>query len=292
MSMKSISLAVALFTLGWPTPMALAAPPSPAQAQEAASAIPNLRDLGGYVTADGHKVRSGLLFRSDQLYHLTPADKAELARLGLKTVYDLRTQGERSAYPDELPAGATGEVWDVRSNEKSNPLAVQFDQLMADPKAAEAMFGNGKGAALMLKRYRDYVSSPPALAAYQGLFLSLSNSANLPSLFHCTAGKDRTGWATAALLSLLGVDEATILHDYLASNQITLAKHRQALEEYQARGGDPDLWKPVLGVKMEYLLTAFDEMHKKYGDIQGYFEKGLGIDRAGQKRLREIYLEP
>ena len=112
--------------------------------------------------------------------------------------------------------------------------------------------------------------------------------------FHCTTGKDRTGWAAAALLTLLGVPKDQVVEDYLRSNDYILPAYQKVIDAFVAGGGDPAIPLAIplaiLGVKKEYLDAAFEEMETKCGTIEGYFSDGLGIDAAQQQALRDLYL--
>jgi len=109
--------------------------------------------------------------------------------------------------------------------------------------------------------------------------------------FHCTTGKDRTGWAAAALLTLLGVPKDQVVEDYLRSNDYILPAYQKVIDVFVAGGGDPAIPRSILGVKKEYLDASFDEMQTKYGTIERYFSDGLGIDAAQQQALRDLYLK-
>ena len=139
--------------------------------------------------------------------------------------------------------------------------------------------------------YRELISLPSAKQAYRQLFVSLGKPDQLPALFHCTAGKDRTGWAAAALLTLLGVPKDKVMEDYLRSNEYILPAYQTTINAFVAAGGKRAIPMDVLSVKAEYLDAAFDEIKKKYGTIENYFSEALGIDAAGQKALRDLYLE-
>ena len=112
----------------------------------------------------------------------------------------------------------------------------------------------------------------------------------LPALFHCTTGKDRTGWAAAALLTLLDVPKKTVMEDYLRSNEYILPLYQKEIDTFTAEGGELSIINAILGVKAEYLEAAFDEMLTKYGTIENYFSEALGIDATMQKDLRNLYL--
>ena len=112
----------------------------------------------------------------------------------------------------------------------------------------------------------------------------------MPALFHCTTGKDRTGWAAAALLTLLGVPEETVLEDYLRSNDYILPLYEKEIQAFVAGGGESSIPQAIFGVRTEYLEASFKEMRTRYGTIERYFSKALGIDAAAQRSLRDLYL--
>ena len=251
--------------------------------------LPNLRDLGGYRTGDGATVAGKLVYRSSQLSDISEGDMEKLANLNVKTDFDLRTVQERNANPDELPPGVNG-VWrNVLADAKQAVLA-ELKTVMKDPKAANAALGGGKAEAAFQETYRQFISLPSAKKSYRTLFLALGDQEQLPALFHCTGGKDRTGWAAAAFLTLLGVPKETVMEDYLRSNDYFLPTKQKASDAFVAAGGDPAIPPAIFGVKKEYLEAAFDEMKMKYGTIEKYFSEGLGIDASQQKALRDLYL--
>lgn len=251
------------------------------------ASLPNLRDLGDQCTADGRRVRTGLVYRSDQPNPMSAEDLERLAALNLKTVFDLRTEEESADQPDQLPEGVALVRLDVfRDIDRSRPVVL--GELLERPAAANAVLGGGKVDALLERAYRAFISLPSANEAYGELFAALADPARLPALFHCLTGKDRTGWAAAALLSLLEVPRETILADYLLSNGCALPRYGAAIDAFVAAGGEASITEAVFGVKPMYLDAAFDEMEKTYGSIEAYFEEGLGIDRQGQQHLRDL----
>jgi protein-tyrosine phosphatase len=249
--------------------------------------VPNLRDVGGYPAGDGTAVRRGLAYRSEKLHPVAARDIAKLAALNLRQVVDLRTRAERAAKPDELPPGVP-DVWldvlaDTEHSVPANILA-----LLEDPKKANAALGDGKLTRLAGHTYRQFVSLPSARLAYRGLFLRLATTS--PLLYHCTAGKDRTGWATAALLTRLGVPRGLVYQDYLKTNDYILPEYNSYIGRFVAGGGDPEIAQAIFGARPEYLDAAFAEMDTRFGSIDGYFTNGLGIGPAGQNALRNRFL--
>jgi len=253
------------------------------------TSVPNLRDLGGYETSDGRVVARGLVYRANQLSGISPDDMEKIGALKLKNAYDLRTAEERNKRPDELPPGVNHVVLDVLADSPQAGPA-QLEKLMTDPKAANVQLGGGKVEAGFRKSYREFVSLPSAQREFRKLFLALGDKQQLPAVFHCTTGKDRTGWAAAALLTLLGVPKDTVLQDYLRSNDYILTAYQKVIDGFVAAGGEKEIPEAILGVKTEYLDAAFDEMQMKYGTIEKYFSNGLGIDAAQQKALKDLYL--
>jgi len=122
------------------------------------------------------------------------------------------------------------------------------------------------------------------------LFLGLGDRERLPALFHCTTGKDRTGWAAAALLTLLGVPRDVVMQDFLRSNDYIIPAYRDVIDGFVAAGGEEEIPRSALGVRREYLEAAFDEMETRHGTIEGYFSEALGIDAAQQGALQDLYL--
>jgi protein-tyrosine phosphatase len=252
--------------------------------------VPNLRDIGGYKTRDGAVVRSGLVYRANQLNPISPDDLKKIARLGLVADYDLRTAQERSVHPDELPPGVQNVWLNVLADDKQS-VAARIEEFLRNPKEANVVLGGGKAEAMSAQAYRDIISLPSAKQAYRQLFVSLGKPDQLPALFHCTAGKDRTGWGAAALLTLIGVPKDKVMEDYLRSNEYLLSDYQTTINAFVAAGGERAIPMAIFSVKAEYLNASFDEIQKKYGTIENYFSEALGIDAAGQKALRDIYLE-
>ncbi len=252
-------------------------------------ALPNLRDVGGHPTRDGGCVRRGLLYRSTDLSRVDGTAAAALGRLGIRTVYDLRTAGERTGQPDRLPPGSAYVVADILGDAPGMTPA-EFAAVFEDPAAAAAALGGGRSARFFVDAYREFVRLDTARAGYRRLFSGLAGGASTPALVHCTTGKDRTGWAAAALLMLLGVPDAAVMEDYLLSGPRLLPMVRPVIDAFAARGGDPELLWPLVGVRPEYLEAAIDEMRRLHGSIEGYFARGLGIDETGQGALRALFV--
>jgi len=252
--------------------------------------LPNLRDVGGHPTRHGGRVRTGLLFRSTDLARLDDAGAVALARLGIRTVYDLRTEAERAGSPDRLPAGASHVVLDVlRGSTRMTPA--DMGDALVSPEEAERIFGGGRAAQFFVDGYREFVQLPSARAAYGRFFAELARPDRRPGLVHCTGGKDRTGWAVAVLLLFLGVPEEAVMEEYLRSGPAMAALFTPFLDAFAARGGDPDLLRPLLDVRPAYLEAGLEEVRRTYGSVGRYLGEGLGIDTATQRAVQAAFVE-
>lgn len=236
---------------------------APAELIRLASAD-NFRDVAGpgYETADGGRVRRQVFYRSNEL-QLTPEDATSLAGLGIRAIHDLRGSVEIEAHPDVEVAGATWQHVEIAG------IPTEMVEGLADSAAAHRV---------MREVYDAFVRSAASRASYARLLTSLATD-DLPQLFHCTAGKDRTGWAAVLLLEIAGVDRDTILADYLLTNEVSSATR----EKYLALIGEhlgPEkvaVYEPTMVVEEEYLRAAYDAVEADYGSIDGYLRDGLGL---------------
>lgn len=239
-----------------------------------ATAVTNLRDLGGRRTADGGTVARGVVYRSAELASDGVTDDPALAALGVRTVVDLRTAAEREARPERLPAGARLVEVDVLA-EMPAAAATQAANLLSRPAALLETLDGMDVAEQMRATYRRLVSAPAALAGYATFARTVLDGA--PVLFHCTAGKDRTGWAATILLLAAGVDEDGVVEEFLAVNPAVRATFAPLLAQLDAAGGDSTLLVPFLEVRPDYLRAALDTVEARFGSFDGYLADGLGL---------------
>ncbi|MBC9712106.1 tyrosine-protein phosphatase [Streptomyces sp. TRM66268-LWL] len=246
----------------------------------------NVRDLGGYRTYDGDRFRHGRVFRADELGKLTDADVTTLAGLRLDRAIDFRVPFEiQQNGADRLPAGVTAVARPV----SDLGLYAQLLQIIGsrDPVRQEAMLGGDRGAALMRTIYRAFVTD----AANRGQFATTLRDlarARGPVLYHCTSGKDRTGWTSYLLLRLVGVPASVAEADYLLSNTYRAEADRRTREGVRALGlmQNPDLLIPVQEVRSDYLGAALDQAQTDFGGLTGYVRDGLGLKWGDIAALR------
>lgn len=248
---------------------------------------PNFRDLGGYETVDGRRVKWGQFYRSDDLAALTDADLEKVASLGLRLVCDFRSQAEKEAEPDRLPAEAPPAVAD---------LAIGAESFMVKDLRERISSGNLEGLdlrAMMIEGNRQFATtfSPQ----YAAMFERVTKAENRPALVHCTAGKDRAGFASAMILSVLGVPRETVMEDFLLTNHYTRrATERQLfmIKLFSLFRADTDALRPLFGVEPAYLEAAFEAIDAQWGDFDTYRREALGLDDAELEAFRLAVLEP
>ncbi|EFL14813.1 tyrosine-protein phosphatase [Streptomyces sp. C] len=251
--------------------------------------VANLRDLGGTPLAGGRTVRPGLVLRAGALDRLDLDADPAVAALGLRTVIDLRSDAERADHPDRIPDGVRLMVRDVLADKMSDhrmPAATQLKDLLGDPAVAEEHLGGGKAQALFGSVYRSFVSTGSAHAAYRTLLTEAADPDGGPLLFHCTAGKDRTGWGATLVLSLLGADDDTLMAEYLSVNPAVKEAFAPLIEGFTAAGGDPEIALALIGVFPSYLEAGLDEVRVRYGSMEKYVHEGLGVSEETVAALR------
>lgn len=246
----------------------------------------NARDLGGLPAADGRTTASGRLLRADALASLTDPDLELLARLGLRTAIDFRGPAEVEAGgPDRLPAGTTAIALPIEAGDLGT-FVTAFTS--GDLRQQADLLGEGKAARFMLDMNRQFVADPEYRAQFGRALHLIADPDRQPALFNCTAGKDRTGWMAAVVLTALGVPPDVVLADYLASNEFVWPAYQPMVESLAQAGqlADPELLKPLLVQDPAYLLAAFDEAESRYGGFGSFLADGLGFGPADVKRLR------
>ncbi len=242
--------------------------------------IDNFRDVAGittaYSTAHDGTMRAGVFYRSNAI---TPsaADLATLNSLGIKAVYDLRTPSEIASTPDTMLNGATYQNIDIigATTSGSNITNISFNS------AADAV-------AMMEQTNRAFVNDAGMRSQFGTLFNALA-SVDAAQLFHCTAGKDRTGWTAAVLQSIAGVDNATIMANYLATNDYTAARVAATLKAMPPSMAA--VYGPLLGVQASYLQAGLDEVTAQYGTMDNYLKQGLGLSQETIYVLRGKLVE-
>ncbi|MFC4604758.1 tyrosine-protein phosphatase [Rhodococcus kronopolitis] len=240
------------------------------------ASIDNFRDVAGtgagYATADGGHVNKGAFYRANAIVP-NEADMATLTALGLSTVYDLRTDDEVGKKPDVMPPGVTYKRIPI--------LSGNIDEMLGKiekPDDARKMMQDMNVA---------FVSGTVEKAKFAELFTELANTDGGGQVFHCTAGKDRTGWTSAVLLTLAGVDQKTIMDDYLLTNEYVKDSVAKSIAGLKAAFGDKYVnYIPLVTVEESFLQAGLDEMAATYGTIDKYLTDGLGLSTETIAKLK------
>jgi len=244
----------------------------------------NFRDMGGYITQEGKQVRWGSLYRSGRLSALTQDDVARIRDLDIGLVCDFRRPAEVDAHPSILP--------------DNSPLVMA---LSIDPGSLESFFDKIVNREVVPEQVAEFmgdINNALVLSyahRYREMFEQLLTMDNRSVLIHCTAGKDRTGFGAKLLLSALGVDRATIMQDYLLTNDyLPIDQEIAALQslyfDRKATTIDPQLLRPILEVRAEYLRRAFSAIDERYGSVMNYLLGPIGLSHSDIATLKARYL--
>ncbi|WP_068070515.1 tyrosine-protein phosphatase [Novosphingobium lentum] len=248
----------------------------------------NLRDIGGYPTADGRRVRHGVLYRSGVLTYLTPADHEAIAPAGIRTIIDLRRDDEITVEPTTWAGPARNLSWQLDESIASSQRGAPWEHAATGAEAREWLIRS-------YPTMKDWLVRP-----LRGLFDAVLDD-ETPVLFHCAAGKDRTGFCAAMVLGLVGVGEDAILTDYALTNtEVDLyaftVTHRAAGMgltdgEHPFEKMQPDVRDALMCADPAYLKSALDSVVAAHGSIAGYAREALGLDDARIAAIRERLLE-
>ena len=250
----------------------------------------NVRDAGGYRTSHGFQVTRGRLYRGDALSQLTGPDVERLDRLGLRAVVDFRTPGEiLLAGADRLPFGVELVSLPVGGGDLGS-----IYELIAcgDHQRQRRELGDGRAAELMVEINRGFVADARQREAFGAALRLMCTAGRLPLLYHCSSGKDRTGWMTAIVLTTLGVPREIVLRDYLLSNDFHRTEYQKLRFDLVKTGivADPELLRPIMEQSATYLGAAFEEAERRYSSFGRFVTYGLETGDAMLGELRRALL--
>jgi protein tyrosine/serine phosphatase len=250
--------------------------------------VHNFRDFGGYAVAGGGRLKRDKLWRSGQHGAASEADLAKIASLGLSAVFDLRTNKERAIYPCRRAQGFAAAIYHSadRSQAHAPHIAVAADASRRRDAASTR--------AGMIRNYGGIAFRPELIAMIRLMLASLADG-EAALLSNCMAGKDRTGFAVAAIQLALGVHRDDAIADYLLTNTAgdPEARIRAGAETIAAVTGpiDDEVLRILMGAEPEYLEAAFAAMRERHGSEEAYLAGELGVDAAMRERLRAQLVE-
>ena len=245
--------------------------------------VANFRDIGGYSTGGGHKIKSGVIFRSGELSGLTPADQEAIARLNIRYEVDLRNSDERAANPSNWGKREPQLIW------------ISVNQPNTNSQASIQPFSEVKDADGARKRMAQTTADLAINgAANIGKVLGELARADGPALIHCSAGKDRTGVTVAILMTLLGASREDVYHEYLRSNesidaqmQRQQARAQAGKDTFSISGLKPEVVRTMMGTEPSYIDAMFRQIDAKYGSFDAYTRDGLKLTGAQIAQLRK-----
>jgi protein-tyrosine phosphatase len=241
----------------------------------------NTRELGGYKTTDGKSVKWGMLYRSDKLSDISDTDQEYLQSLGIKKIVDFRSKEEKTEDPDIIPEGINYIEMPVNVD---GAMRSKIEAVLKGETEKEVK-------SFLVDANREFVTSYTDV--YENFLRGLIDE-DAPTLFHCTAGKDRAGFAAAITLIALGVSKENVIEDYMKTNAFTEDRIEEILNQielmslYQA---DAEILRPLIGVERVYIETAFKTAEEKYGSLENFIRDGLNISDEDIQKLRNKFLE-
>lgn len=246
----------------------------------------NLRDLGGIAASGQRWIKPKKLVRCGELFGLTHVGAVKLQeRYHIKRVLDFRTSQERKARPDCVIPGTEYQVLDF--------FPVQADdRISGSEKQMGAMQNTGQVREYMKALYTSFIKEESAVHALNQFIQTLLQNKEGAVLFHCFAGKDRTGIASAVILTILGVPETMIMEDYLLTNRMCKETNKRIMERLGTGKSEKflEILEKALGVDEEYMMEAYKTAKQLYGSFEDYILYGIGVGEKEQEQLREMYL--
>ena len=249
---------------------------------------PNFRDFGGYQTVEGRQVKWGYLFRSGQLSTLSDRDLALLDSLELDLVCDFRREEEQISEPSRFSQDRRPRVASLPIIPGSNS---RFFEEAEKQGGGQLEFERQAMFDFMVEINRDFAEGQRE--TYSRMFREILELDEARFLVHCAAGKDRTGFAAALVLSVLGVPREVVMRDYMLTRQFF--NPDREMERLQSKYGMEDVdsaaVRPMLEVHEDYLARALQSTEDSYGSIERYLEEALGVGSAERNELRSRYLD-
>ena len=241
----------------------------------------NTRELGGYKTTDGKTIKWGKLFRSDKLSDISKTDQAYLQNLGIKKIVDFRSEQEKAEDPNIIPTGISYVEMPISVD---GAMRSKIEAVLKGETDREVQ-------SFLIDANKEFVTNYADV--YENFLRGLIDD-DAPTLFHCTAGKDRAGFAAAITLIALGVSKEDVINDYMKTNAFTQERIEEILGQIELMSlyqSDVEILRPLLGVEQIYIETAFKTAEDKYGSLENFIRNGLNISDEDIQKLRNKFLE-
>lgn len=252
----------------------------------------NTRDLGGIRNRDGKTVRKNRLIRSGQLFFASKKDLETLEDMNVRTVVDLRSSKEREEKPNPLPKNCREILLPV-FDETKHGITREESEKSAFENLMSSFRTSGKGGLEYMKNtYRSFIEDSHSITQYANFLDILFSQEEGAVLYNCTAGKDRTGFASALILELLDVDEKTVRDDYLNTNIYLKTEVEQIMKMLKSRiGGYENVLYDFFSAREEYLDCLYETAAEHFGSFAKMIEDGMGFGPEKKEKLKKMYLE-
>lgn len=263
----------------------------------------NFRDLGGYPSEDGRRVKWGLLYRGDQLYNMKEKAYEAFHSLNIHSIIDFRGTSEYMKSPNTpaeiyqikqyhcIPEGeAAALAGALFTMDSANHRKYDIDAIKQELQKDADFAGKP-----MICQQIEFTRNPRSIEAFYDTIQIMADIQNAPVFFHCRGGKDRTGYAAMLLLALLGVDESIILYDYMLTKRAREKKNQLYLENFRKMANGDEAVAQVLlsyfDTREDYLKAAMGEIHKSYSSIRDYAVQKMGVSEETIRKMKDNYLE-
>lgn len=261
----------------------------------------NLRDIGGYLTDSGRRIKWGVGYRSDYFHHLKDSGMEYMKSLGIKTIIDLRSKEEIEGFPNRkfdeetvtynfdpnantaMEAGTLHNNENLRSDDRIVEMAKQA--VKENPNAGDQR---------MMQQQLNFVTAKESKDAFRRTLEVLSNPDSYPSIQHCRGGKDRTGFSLALLEGILGVPKDLLIYDYMLTYRAREEKNTRYYQRYLELAKDEKIAKYLYSffdTKSEYIEASINKIIEEYGTFAGFVKQELGITDEMIEKIKSIYLE-
>jgi len=261
----------------------------------------NFRDMGGYVTKEGRRVKWGKLYRSDHIYNAKNAGVEYLKQLGIRTIIDYRSADEQGKYPNpEITPDV--KTYGLDPSAHTAELAAQFTSTKAneDENLVNKIISQKENGSLVnrydmvMEQYHNFVYKEKSQKAFSEMLKIAAKPDASAIVQHCRGGKDRTGFGSMLLLGLLGVEKEDIVADYMLTHHNRIGRNAVKMEIYKKFTQDPivlDYLYSLIDTKEEFIEASYDAIMKSYQSFENYAMKELEVTEEEIQKLRELYLE-
>ena len=263
--------------------------------------IINARDLGGYIMQDGRRLRDGMLIRSAHLADASDEDLQYLSSIPISKVIDFRKDIEMNGKTDRMVPGAEYIRLEIDASGKIVSQATEDEKRLFtgnkqfDVKKFMVMAAfNPMAQRIAQQMYPNLTNDPECRKQFKQFFRLILDTANGAILYHCTQGKDRTGFASALILAALGADRDTIVADFDATNRVYEEDVRQCCQNVRLMGGKENeiaTVKSFLGANTDNFIKALESIDREFSSMEAYLKGPIGLTDQDILTLRERYLE-